>query len=84
MDGNADLQNVLGGNFLCSRQFEETRERTRVVPTIAYQLARKCRSYADALHNVENFDAVYHDTPTQLKDILVRRQQATRSRKLPV
>ena len=48
-NGNADLQTILGGNFLCSLLFEEVRERTRIVPTIAYQLAHKCKSYADAL-----------------------------------
>ena len=39
--------------------------------SIAYQLARKCKSYADALCNAENFDAVYHGIPTQLKHLLV-------------
>ena len=83
--GNSHLHTVLGGKFLCSRQFEETRERTRIVPTIAYQLARKCKSYADALHNAENFDAVYHDVPTQLKDLLVKPwQQSTNDPKLPL
>ena len=70
-DGTADQITVLGGNFICSRQFEETRERTRIVPTIAYQLARKCQSYADALHVADKFDAVNHDTSTQLKGLLV-------------
>ena len=69
--GTADQLTILGGNFLCSRQFEETRERTRIVPTIAYQLARKCQSYADALHVANNFDAVNHDISTQLQDLLV-------------
>jgi hypothetical protein len=84
--GNPDLlQTVLGGNFLCSRQFEETRELTRIVPTIAYQLARKSKSYADALHDAEIFDAVNHDVPTQLMDLLVGPwQQSTRSPELPL
>ena len=83
--GNANLHTVLGGNFLCSRQFEETRELTRIVPTIAYQLARKCKSYADALHKAEKFDAVYHDVPTQLRDLFVGPwQQSTPSAKLPL
>jgi hypothetical protein len=62
---------VKGGNFLCSRQFKETRERTRIVPTIAYQLDRQCQSYAVALHNAEKFDAIYHDVPKQLNDLLL-------------
>jgi len=70
-DGNADQHTVLGGNFLCSRQFAETRERTRIVPTIAYQLAHKCRSYAEALHITGKFSVVNHDVSTQLKGLLV-------------
>jgi len=83
-NGNADLPHtVLGGNFLCSRQFEETREGTRVIPTIAYQLARICKSYAGALHNAQNFDAVHRDVPTQLRDLLTGPWQSTRNPQLP-
>jgi len=84
--GNPDLlHTVLGGNFLCSRQFEETREHTRIIPTIAFQLARQCKSYASALHNAEKYDAVYHDVPTQFMDLLVGPwQQSTRSTSLPL
>ena len=82
---NAEVpQTVLGGNFLCSRQFEETREGTRIVPTIAYQLARKSKLYAGALHHADNFDAVYHDVPTQLRDLLVGPWQSTSSPNLPL
>ena len=59
-DGKADEHTVLGGNFFCSRQFQETQAQTRILPTIAYQLARKCKSYANALHVVDKFDAVDH------------------------
>jgi len=79
--GNA---NTLGGNFLCSRQFEETREGTRIIPTIAYQLTRKCKPYAGALHNAQNFDAVHQDVPTQLRDLLIGPwQHSTRNPQLP-
>jgi hypothetical protein len=38
-----------------------------------------------ALHNAENFDAVYHDVPTQLMDLLVGPwQQSTCSPELPL
>jgi len=86
-DGAADQLTVLRGNFLCSRQFEETRERTRIVPTIAYQLARKCQSYADALHVADKFDAVNHDISIQLKDLLVgpwQQSEAMRGPELPL
>ena len=84
-DPDDDLHTVLGGNFLCSRQFQETRERTRIVPTIAYQLSRKCKPDADALHNADNFDAVDHEVSTQLRDLLVGPwQQSTRGPTLPL
>ena len=61
---------VLGGNFLCCRQFEETRQQSYIIPTLVYQLARKSRSYAHALHEANKFDSV--DKPTkQMKDLLV-------------
>ena len=61
---------VLGGNFLCSGQFEETRQYSYIIPTLVYQLARKSRSYAHALHEADKFDSV--DKPTkQMKDLLV-------------
>jgi Ni2+-binding GTPase involved in maturation of urease and hydrogenase len=82
-DGTADQLTILGGNFLCSQQFEETRERTRIVPTIAYQLARKCRSYADALHVADKFDAVDHDISVQLKDLLVGPWQQSKTMRGP-
>jgi hypothetical protein len=82
--GNADLPHtILGGNFLCSRQFEETREGTRIIPTIAYQLACICKSYAGALHNAQKFDAVHHDVPTQLRDLLIGPWKSTRNPQLP-
>ena len=48
---------VLGGSFFCSRQYEETRERIRILPTLVYQLAQKSRSYAHALHQADKFDS---------------------------
>ena len=77
---------VLGANFLCSRQFQETQTQTRILPTIAYQLARKCKSYANALHVADKFDAVNHDVSSQMKGLLVEPWQlseATRDAELP-
>ncbi|KIJ94292.1 hypothetical protein K443DRAFT_12247, partial [Laccaria amethystina LaAM-08-1] len=70
-DADSNQHTVLGGNFLCSRQFQETQSQTRVLPTIAYQLARKCESYADALHVADKFDSVKFNVATQLRDLLV-------------
>ncbi|PPQ85232.1 hypothetical protein CVT25_010005 [Psilocybe cyanescens] len=64
---------VLGANFLCSRQFEQTRSVHRILPTIAYQLAYKCRSYVSALHiHVDDKSAVVdHDVSEQMQELLV-------------
>ncbi|CAA7260761.1 unnamed protein product [Cyclocybe aegerita] len=70
-DDDINQYTTFGGNFLCSRQFEETRQRTRIIPTIAYQLARKCRSFADALYIADKFNTINHDVSSQLKDLLV-------------
>ena len=70
-EGGNDQHTVLGGNFLCSRQFPETQLQTRILPTIAYQLAHKCKSFANALHVVDKLDAVNHDLSNQMKGLLV-------------
>ena len=85
-DGNSNQHTVLGGNFLCSRQFQETQSQTRIVPTIAYQLALKCKSYANALHVADKFDAVNHNVSSQMKGLLVgpwQLSEATRNHELP-
>ena len=84
--GNTDQSTVLGGSFLCSQQFEETQQPTRIIPTIAYQLAHKCKSYADALHVANEFDAVDHHVANQLKDLLIgpwQQSEPTRHPQLP-
>ena len=85
-DGNANQRTVLGGNFLCSRQFQETQAQTRILPTIAYQLAHKCESYANALHDVGKFDTVNHDVSSQMEGLLAgpwQLSEATRHPDLP-
>ena len=89
-NGKANQHNqhtVLGGNFLCSRQFQETQAQTRIIPTIAYQLAHKCKSYADVLHVADKFDAVNHDLTSQMKGLLVepwQQSESTRHPELPL
>ncbi len=61
---------VLGGNFFCSRQFEETRRHIHIIPTLVYQLARKSRSYAHALHESDKFDSADKLTK-QMEDLFV-------------
>ena len=84
-DDNVNRQTVLGGNFLCSRQFEETQAQTRIVPTIAYQLAHKCKAYANTLHVADKFNTVNHAVSSQMKSLLVepwRLSEATRNPEL--
>ena len=74
---NTSKHTVLGGNFLCSRQFQETQAQSRIIPTIAYQLAHKCKLYADALHVADKFDAVNYNVSSQLRHLLVEPWQLT-------
>ncbi|KIK66981.1 hypothetical protein GYMLUDRAFT_915410 [Collybiopsis luxurians FD-317 M1] len=39
----------LAGAFFCSRQLDACRDHTRIIPTIAYQLAQYSRTFAEAL-----------------------------------
>ncbi|KAF5327279.1 hypothetical protein D9619_004036 [Psilocybe cf. subviscida] len=64
-------QTALGANFFCSRQFPETRNPIRIIPTIAYHLARKCTSFADALVVGDKFDVVSYPISDQLRSIFV-------------
>jgi len=65
-----DPPKILGANFFCSRQFEETRQKTNIIPTIVDQLARNSQSYADALLKANIFDSV-NIASKQMKDLLV-------------
>jgi len=65
----SNLHTVFGGSFFCSRQFEETRERICILPTLVYQLAQKSRSYAHALHKADKFDS-YDKLSEQMEDLL--------------
>ena len=79
-DASSDLKYILGANFFCSRQFEETRHRKYIIPTIAYQLARQSGSYADALLRVNKPDSIDVITK-QMKDLLVGPWQQSGSRR---
>ncbi|RXW18119.1 hypothetical protein EST38_g7742 [Candolleomyces aberdarensis] len=61
----------LGGNFFCSRQFEDTKYETYIVRTIVYHLALRCKAFADALRCSGKFDTVHRSVRAQLQDLLV-------------
>ena len=69
--GDADDTIVLGGNFFCSRQIKETRSASRIVRTIVYHLALKCKAFADALHACGNFDTIHRGVRSQLEGLLI-------------
>jgi len=73
---------VLGGNFMSSRLFEETRSATRIVRTIVYQLALKCKPFADALTHSGKFDTINRSPRDQLEGLLIEPWQASESARL--
>jgi len=61
---------ILGANFFCSRQFEETRQKKNIIPAIVDQLAHHSQPFANALLKANKFDSV-NITSKQMKDLLV-------------
>jgi hypothetical protein len=68
---------VLGGNFFCSRQFEETRLSKCIIRTVVHHLALKCKAFADQLSHVD-FEAINQNVRAQLKDLLIAPWQASK------
>ena len=71
-DGDMDPgPNILGGDFFCSRQFEETRRQINIIPTLVYQLSTQSKSFRDALllHPHKFKSAAVPNK--QMKDLLV-------------
>jgi len=61
---------ILGGNFFCSRQFEQTRLTSHITRTIVYHLALKCKPFADALNRSGRLDTITQNCRTQLDGLL--------------
>jgi len=78
----ADDPIVLGGNFMCSRLFEETKCATCIVRTIVYQLALRCKPFADALMHSGKFDTINQSPRDQLEGLLIKPWQASESARL--
>jgi len=57
---------ILGGNFFCSRQFEETRLSKYIIRTIVYHLALKCKPFSDVLSRSGRLDTITQNCRTQL------------------
>ncbi|KDR70900.1 hypothetical protein GALMADRAFT_144370 [Galerina marginata CBS 339.88] len=73
---------VLGGNFLCSQQFEETRFVTCIIHMIIYHLALRCKAFADALTHSRKLDTINQNLCTQLDGLLIGPWQASESARL--
>jgi len=69
--GDADDMTTLGGNFFCSRLFEETRRAKLIIRTIVFHLALKCKPFADALSHSGRFETVHHNVRAQLEGLLI-------------
>jgi hypothetical protein len=68
--GDSDNTIILGGNFFCSRQFEETRLSKYIIRTIVYHLALKCKPFADALNRSGRLETITQNLRTQLDGLL--------------
>ena len=73
---------ILGGNFFCSRQFEETRLSKCIIRTVVHHLALKCIAFADQLSH-GHFEAVNRNVHSQLKDLLIAPWQASKPDRCP-
>jgi hypothetical protein len=68
--GDPDHTIILGGDFFCSRHFEETRLSKYIIRTIVYHLALKCKPFADALNRSGKLDSVTQNVRIQLDGLL--------------
>ena len=80
--GDPNDKIILGGNFFCSRQFEETRLSKCIIRTVVYHLALKCRAFADQLSDAD-LDTVNQNVRAQLEDLLIAPWQASKPGRRP-
>ncbi|KAG6901174.1 hypothetical protein C0995_015949, partial [Termitomyces sp. Mi166 len=69
-DDGKKVQNILQASFFCSRQFEDTRNRAHIIPTLVYQLAHHSRSFAWSLFHINKLNSA-RKLGKQMKDLLV-------------
>ena len=72
LDGETldDVPKILQATYCCSRQFEDTRRRKYIIPTLVYQLACHSKTFARALVDANKFDSV--EIPSrQMQDLFV-------------
>jgi len=64
------VPNILQATYFCSRQFDDTRRQKYIIPTLVYQLARRSKSYARALFDLDQLDSV-DVLSKQMQDLFV-------------
>jgi hypothetical protein len=65
-----DVPKILQATYCCSRQFEDTRRRKYIIPTLVYQLASHSKTFARALVDANKFGSV--EIPSrQMQDLFV-------------
>ncbi|KAG6808708.1 hypothetical protein H0H92_003195, partial [Tricholoma furcatifolium] len=69
-DGAEGIPNILQATFFASRQYDDTRQRRLIIPSLVYQLAYHSKSYAHALLQANRFDSV-DIASKQMNDLLV-------------
>jgi len=66
----------------CARGYSRRQSVTRIVRTIVYQLALKCKPFADALTHSGKFDTINRGPRDQLEGLLIEPWQASESSRL--
>ena len=75
--GNPNDKIILGGNFFCLRQFEETQLSKCIICTVVHHLVLKCKAFAEQLSDVD-FKTVNRNIPAQLQNLLISPWQASK------
>ena len=80
--GSSSNMIILGGNFFCSRQFDETRLSKYIIRTIVYHLALKCKPFSDILSRSGSLDTITQNRRTQLDGLLFGPWQESKAARL--
>ncbi|KAG5334898.1 hypothetical protein C0989_002673 [Termitomyces sp. Mn162] len=78
-DDNNNGLNILQASFFCSRQFEDTRSKANIIPTLVYQLAHHSKSFLQSLFAVNKLDSV-NRLGKQMNNLLVEPWQLSTSK----
>jgi nucleoside-triphosphatase THEP1 len=76
-----EQEELLAASFFCTRMSADCRDVTRIIPTVAYQLARYSMPFQSALYDVlgKDPDIVSKDIETQFKRLLIEPLQKVKN-----